>query len=60
MAWGWVRGKSIQKPYILRMWSVWNNMLSVTQHLEVNRDYLAKECSEGKVMGPFVLLAMYS
>lgn len=60
MAWGWVRGKSIQKPYILRMWSVWNNMLSVTQHLEVNRDYLAKECSEDKVMGPFVLLAMYS
>ena len=28
-------------------------MSSALEHLEVVRDYLAQECSEGRVLGPF-------
>ena len=30
-----------------------SNMRSVLEHPEVVRDYLAKECAEGRIFGPF-------
>ena len=30
-----------------------NNMHSVREHPEIIREYLAKECAEGRILGPF-------
>jgi hypothetical protein len=41
--------------YRLPTRSASNNMLSAREHPEVIREYLAKECSEGRVLGPLDL-----
>lgn len=38
--------------YSQRIHSAPSNMLSAREHPEVIRDYLAKECNEGRVLGP--------